>query len=210
MRIDLRLSDSRIAPLTGVALALFYVTVGVPVALLAHRSNRRNIVAVTLAVWSLLTMPCGLSQTIWQFLLARFGVGIGEAGGTPPSTAMLADWFPARKRAASYNVYALGAPLSAWLGSKVAGSVAGYLGWCAAFRALGIRGFAIAGLLFVTVREPKRGSLDGTTGPDAITPVRSATTLRFLRGQGCPLHMIAGGPLATSGGGALSGGRPPT
>ena len=86
IRQDLGLSDSGVTFLTGVALALFYVTVGIPIGALADRSNRRNIVAVSLALWSAMTAASGLSATYGQLLLARFGVGIGEAGGTPPST----------------------------------------------------------------------------------------------------------------------------
>src|SRR5690349_18554891 len=98
IRRELHLSDSRVAFLTGVSLALFYVTVGIPVAALADRANRRNIVAIALAVWSGMTALCGLAQNSGQLLLARFAVGIGEAGGTPPSTSILADKFlPARR-----------------------------------------------------------------------------------------------------------------
>ena len=95
IRLELRLTDSGIAFLTGVALALFYVTIGIPIALLADKANRRNILAIALALWSAMTALCGLAQNYWQLLLARFGVGIGEAGGTPPATSILADKFPA-------------------------------------------------------------------------------------------------------------------
>ena len=98
IRIELQLTDSGIAFLTGVALALFYVTIGIPIALLADKANRRNILAIALALWSAMTAVCGLAQNYWQLLLARFGVGIGEAGGTPPATSILADKFPASKR----------------------------------------------------------------------------------------------------------------
>ena len=91
IRQELHLSDSGIAFLTGVALALFYVTVGIPIAALADRANRRNILALALLVWSGMTALCGLAQSYGQLLLARFAVGIGEAGGTPPSTSILAD-----------------------------------------------------------------------------------------------------------------------
>jgi MFS family permease len=95
IRRELQLSDSGIGFLTGVAQALFYVTIGIPVALYADRANRRNILVVALALWSGMTALCGLASNYSQLLLARFGVGIGEAGGTPPSTSILADTFPA-------------------------------------------------------------------------------------------------------------------
>src|SRR5436853_4684663 len=89
IRQELHLTDSGVAFLTGVALALFYVTIGIPIALLADKANRRNILAIALALWSAMTAVCGLAQNYSQLLLARFGVGIGEAGGTPPATSIL-------------------------------------------------------------------------------------------------------------------------
>ena len=98
IRRELQLSDSGIAFLTGFALAMFYVTVGIPIAVLADRTNRRNILAVSLALWSAMTAVCGLARNYAELLLARFAVGIGEAGGTPPSTSILADKFPPAAR----------------------------------------------------------------------------------------------------------------
>jgi len=106
IRLELQLTDSGVAFLTGVALALFYVTIGIPIALLADKANRRNILAIALALWSAMTAVCGLAQNYWQLLLARFGVGIGEAGGTPPATSILADKFPAAKRPMALTIFA--------------------------------------------------------------------------------------------------------
>src|SRR5215475_14349519 len=122
IRLELRLSDSGVAFITGPALAFFYVTVGIPVAAFADRANRRNIIAVSLALWSGMTALCGLAHNRWQLILARFGVGIGEAGGTPPSTSILADKFPPARRPMALTIYALGTCLGAWLGSSVAGA----------------------------------------------------------------------------------------
>ena len=157
IRLEMRLSDSGVAFLTGVALAVFYVTVGIPIATLADRISRRNILVLALAVWSGMTAFCGLAQNYWQLLLARFGVGIGEAGGTPPSTSMLADTFPAARRPMALTIFALGACIGAWLGSSVAGSVAERYGWRAAFLVLGIPGVLWALIVWFTVREPRRG-----------------------------------------------------
>src|SRR5689334_4090933 len=107
IRQELHLSDSGIAFLTGVALALFYVTVGIPIAELADRVSRRDILAVAIAVWSGMTALCGLAHSYGQLMLARFGVGIGEAGGTPPSTSMLADKFPPARRPMAATIFAL-------------------------------------------------------------------------------------------------------
>src|SRR5882757_3090115 len=177
IRLELHLSDSGIAFLTGVALALFYVTIGIPIALLADRANRRNILAIALALWSAMTALCGVAQNYWQLLLARFGVGIGEAGGTPPATSILADKFPPAKRPMALTIFALGASLGAWLGSSVAGAAAERAGWRAAFLVLGIPGLLIALVVWLTVREPRRGQLDSSQAH--LQPTTFSATLRF-------------------------------
>jgi MFS family permease len=195
IRAELRLSDAGMAFLTGGALAMFYVTVGIPVAVLADRANRRNILAVSLAAWSAMTILCGLAHNRLQLTLARFGVGIGEAGGTPPSTSILADKFPPARRPMALTVFALGACLGAWLGSSVAGTAAERGGWRAAFLVLGIPGVVLGLIVWLTVREPRRGELDGRTAP----PGRStfAATLRFIAGQRSAVHLLIGGSVAT-------------
>lgn len=195
IRLELHLSDSGIAFLTGVALALFYVTVGIPIAALADRTNRRNILAIAIAVWSAMTALCGLAQNTWQLLLCRFGVGIGEAGGTPPSTSILADKFPAARRPMALTIFALGACLGAWLGSSVAGAAAERSGWRAAFLVLGIPGLVLALIVGSTLREPVRGQLDTA----AITPqnITLAASLRFIASQRSAVHLLAGGSVAT-------------
>src|SRR3984893_17565143 len=195
IREELHLSDRGIAFLPGVALALFYVTVGIPIAALADRANRRNILALALAMWSGMTALCGLAQNYWQLLLARFGVGIGEAGGTPPSTSILADKFPPARRPMANTIYALGTCLGAALGSLVAGAVAERAGWRAAFLVLGIPGLLVALLVWSTVREPRRGQLDSSAaGGQAVTLL---TTLRFIARQRSAVHLILGGSVAT-------------
>ena len=195
IRLDLRLTDSSVAWLTGTALALFYVTIGIPVAMLADRANRRNIVAVSLAIWSAMTALCGLAQNLLQFTLARFGVGIGEAGGTPPSTSIIADKFAARDRPMAMTVFALGAPLGAWLGASLAGAGAERYGWRTAFLVLGVPGGVIALLVFLTLREPRRGRFDVAGSPAALLSLPAA--LRFLLAQRSALHLIAGGTVGT-------------
>ena len=195
IRQELQLSDSGIAFLTGVALALFYVTVGIPVAALADRANRRNILVVALAIWSGMTALCGLAQNYTQLLLARFGVGIGEAGGTPPSTSMLADKFPPARRPMALTIWALGACVGAWLGSSVAGVVAERGGWRAAFLALGIPGLVVALLVWWTVREPRRGQLDSSAIPQRPTSI--LMTLRFIVAQRSAFHLLMGISVAT-------------
>ena len=195
IRQELQLSDGGVAFLTGVALALFYVTVGIPVAALADRANRRNILAVALALWSGMTALCGLAQSYLQLLVARFGVGIGEAGGTPPSTSILADKFPPDRRPMALTIFALGASLGAWLGSYVAGEAAQRGGWRAAFLVLGIPGVIMALIVRLTVREPRRGQLDART--DAAERSTLAATLRFIVTQRSAVHLLVGGSVAT-------------
>jgi len=195
IRLELHLSDSGIAFLTGVALALFYVTVGIPIAALADRANRRNILAIAIAVWSAMTALCGLAQNYSQLLLARFAVGIGEAGGTPPSTSMLADKFPAPRRPMALTIFALGACLGAWLGSSVAGAAAERSGWRAAFLVLGLPGLVVAAVVWLTVREPRRGALDAAS--TALSRSTLAASLRFIATQRSAVHLLAGGSVAT-------------
>jgi predicted MFS family arabinose efflux permease len=190
---ELELSDSGAGYLTGVALALFYVTVGIPVALLADRANRRNILACALVIWSGMTVVCGLARTFTQLMLGRFGVGIGEAGGTAPSTSLLADKFPPARRPFALTVFALGACLGAWLGSSVAGEAAERAGWRAAFLLLGAPGLLLAAVVWLTVREPQRGTFDRKSA--AAGQLRS--TLQFLRKQRSAFHIIVGGSIAT-------------
>src|SRR6266403_555112 len=195
IRQELHLSDSGVAFLTGVALALFYVTIGIPIAPLADRANRRRILAIALLLWSAMTAVCGLAQNYWQLLLARFGVGIGEAGGTPPSTSILADKFPPARRPMALTIFALGACLGAWLGSSVAGGAAERGGWRAAFLVLGLPGLAVALIVRLTVREPRRGQLDSTTSTQQ--PSTLLATLRFIARQRSAIHLLLGGSVAT-------------
>ncbi len=193
---ELVLSDSSIAFLTGVALALFYVTIGIPIASLADRANRRNIIAIALATWSGMTALCGVAQTYWHLLLARIGVGVGEAGGTPPSTSLLADKFPPAMRPFALTIFALGASLGAWLGSSIAGGAADRFGWRGAFLLLGLPGLLVGALVFLTVREPARGAFDSTSA--ARPPALSLSdTLRLVVRKRSAFHLLVGGSLAT-------------
>src|SRR5665213_2900178 len=127
-----------------------------------------------------------------QFLLGRVGVGIGEAGGTPPSTAIVADYFPADRRPMALTVLALGAPIGAWLGADMAGAVAHAYTWRAAFLALGVPGLVVGILVFLTIREPVRGRLDAIV--DDIKP-SFLESMRFLWRQKAAFHVVVGGGL---------------
>jgi predicted MFS family arabinose efflux permease len=187
IRLDLKLTDWGVGVLTGVPLGLFYVSFGIPMSWLADRSNRRNILVASLIVWSGFTALCGLSRSAFQFGAARIGVGIGETGGTPPANSIIADHFPADRRPMALGVFALGAPIGAWLGANVAGAVAQAYGWRAAFLALGIPGVVMGTLIYFTIREPRRGRMDAV--PDTGAPPL-LESLRFLWEQKAAFHVV--------------------
>ena len=187
IRLELNLTDAGAAFLTGIPLALFYVVCGLPIAWLADRSNRRNIVAASLILWSGFTVLCGLSVSYWQFLLSRIGAGVGEAGATPPSTSIVSDCFPAERRPMALSVFALGAPIGAWLAADVAGAFAQAYGWRAAFFALGVPGVLLGLLVFLSIREPRRGRLDALAGDRRASMLES---LGFLWRQRAAFHVI--------------------
>jgi len=189
IRLDLQLTDAGVGFLTGVPLGLFYVSFGIPMSWLADRKNRRNILAASLMLWSGFTALCGLSRNYWQFLAARIAVGIGETGGTPPANSIIADHFPADRRPMALGVFALGAPIGAWLGADMAGAVAHAYGWRAAFLALGIPGVIMGTVIYLTIREPARGRLDAVADTGAPPLLES---LRFLWRQKAAFHVVMG------------------
>jgi MFS family permease len=189
IRIDLHLTNFGVALLTGFAFGLFYVVLGFPLSWLIDRKSRRNIVAACLVLWSIMTAVCGLAQTALQFFLARVGVTVGEAGGTPGANSLLSDYFPATRRAMALTVFSLGAPIGAWVGYNVAGAIADTFGWRAVFFALGVPG-VVAGLaVWLTVREPRRGILDSEEDGEAPSFL---TTMRFLWQQRSAVHVMMG------------------
>jgi MFS family permease len=190
IRLELKLTDKGAAWLTGAPLAIFYVTFGILLSWFADRSNRRNILAASLIIWSAFTSLCGLSRSYWQFLLGRVGVGIGEAGGTPPSTAIVSDCFPPERRPMAMTVLGLGAPIGAFLGANMAGAVAQAFGWRAAFIALGVPGLIMGLVVYLTVREPPRGRLDAVAHEESASLM---TSLRFLWKQKAAYHVVMGG-----------------
>jgi predicted MFS family arabinose efflux permease len=193
IKAALRLSDFSIAFLTGTALACFYVTAGLPLAYLADRANRRSLVAAALAAWSVMTACCGIVQTYGQMLLARIGVGVGEAGGTPPSVSLLSDYFPWRTRALAMSIYSLGLSLGSALGTS-AGYVSDAWGWRAAFLVLGVPGLVVALAVRMTIAEPARGRLDEGPPPAKAS---FADVWNFARGQPALVHAWMGAAVYT-------------
>jgi MFS family permease len=158
---DLGLSDSMLGLLKGLAFAVLYTTLGIPIAWAADRWNRVNIVTISLAVWSAFTALSGFAQNAVQLALARVGVGVGEAGGSPPSHSIISDYFPKERRATALSLFSLGIPFGQMLAFLAGGWVLENLGWRNAFLIVGVPGLVLAILLKLTVKEPIRGAQDG-------------------------------------------------
>ena len=168
---DLLLEDWQLGLLAGLAFAVFYATLGIPVAWLADRTSRKRIVAISLAVWSAMTAAGGLAQNFTQLLLARIGVGIGEAGSSPPSHSIIADLYPPEKRAGAMGIYSLGVVLGAALGTFIGGMVAHAYGWRVAMYVIGLPGIALALIVWLFVAEPRRGLSDPSHKPADGAPM---------------------------------------
>lgn len=160
IKAELQLSDTQLSLMGGIAFALFYSGIAIPVAWLADRKNRVNIIAASVALWSLFTALCGLAQNFWHLFLARMGVGIGEAGGVAPSYALISDYFPPERRARALAFFSLGIPIGSALGVFFGGWIASNLDWRSAFIIVGLAGLPAALLVKLAIREPVRGGFD--------------------------------------------------
>jgi predicted MFS family arabinose efflux permease len=168
---DLDLSDSQLGLLTGLAFALFYATLGVPIARVADngRTNRSRLIAVCVAVWSLMTALCGVAQNFWQLLLARIGVGVGEAGCTPTAHALIADSLPPEKRAGGIAFFGLGIPIGGLMGTLIGGGMAEALGWREAFWVVGLPGLLLAVFVWFFLKDPRLGRAEPANAPPRLS-----------------------------------------
>src|SRR5215218_7448532 len=179
---DLGLSNTQLGLMGGLAFALFYSGLAIPIAWLADRKSRVGIIAFSIALWSLFTAACGLAQNFWQLFLARMGVGIGEAGGVAPSYALISDFFPPARRARALAFFSLGIPIGSALGVFFGGWIASHLDWRSAFIIVGLAGLPAALLVRFGIREPVRGSHDaaeaeaGQPAPPFLTVVAKLTS----------------------------------
>jgi predicted MFS family arabinose efflux permease len=146
--------------LAGLNFAVVYTTLGLPVAWLADRGNRVRIISIACAIWSACTVLTGKATSYMELALLRMGVATGEAGGSPPSYSLIADYFPAEKRGKALAVYSLGVPFGMLLGSAAGAWTAEHYGWRMAFVAVGAPGLVMAVVLWLAIREPKRGQMD--------------------------------------------------
>ena len=164
IKAELELSDTQLSLMGGIAFALFYSGIAIPVAWLADRKNRVNIIAFSVALWSAFTAVCGLAQNFWHLFLARMGVGIGEAGGVAPSYALISDFFPKERRARALALFSLGIPIGSALGVFFGGWIASNLDWRSAFIIVGLAGLPAALLVKLGIKEPVRGGFDTADG----------------------------------------------
>ncbi|MCH8099354.1 MAG: MFS transporter [Proteobacteria bacterium] len=195
IRDEFQISDAYLGFLAGTAFAIFYVTLGVPIAQYADRCNRRNLIAVAVALWSAMTALSGLAANVWQLTLARIGVGIGEAGCSPPAHSMIADYFPPEKRSTAMGFYTLGISAGIMLAYLAGGWVVQNIGWRAAFFIVGIPGLLLALVVRFTLKEPRRGSSEERQ--DSGVQPRLLEVVRFLRGRNSFVHMALAAGLSS-------------
>jgi MFS family permease len=157
---ELLLSDTQLGLMGGLAFAIFYTLLGIPIARLADTRSRVRIMTIALTLWSLMTAACGLAHSFVQLFCARLGVGVGEAGGVAPAYSLVCDYFPPRQRARALSVYSFGIPIGSAVGIVLGGFITHWLSWRMAFVIVGLAGLVLAPLMHWTVREPVRGGLD--------------------------------------------------
>lgn len=186
---DLGIADWQLGLMTGTAFAIFYCTLGIPIARLAERRNRPWIIGLSLAAWSGFTALCGLAQNFWQLVLARIGVGVGEAGCTPPAHSLIADYTPKEQRASAMAFYSMGNPVGALIGVVTGGLIADAFGWRVAFLIVGLPGILLAMVVVATLVEPRlrKAAAAVRAATEAGAAQRDATSfgdvMRVLRGK---------------------------
>jgi predicted MFS family arabinose efflux permease len=193
---DLKLSDSQLGLLGGFAFAILYSTLGIPIARLAETRSRKGIITAALVVWSAMTALCGQATGYGSLFAFRIGVGVGEAGASPPAHSLIADYFPPARRATALSIYSLGIPIGVLLGAVLGGVIAQRYGWRPAFAMVGLPGLGLAVLTQFTLREPARGFYDAAEAVGAGTPSLMAV-VRRLGARRSFLHVAAGAVMAS-------------
>ncbi|PZQ56443.1 MAG: MFS transporter [Phenylobacterium zucineum] len=216
IKVDLKLTDQQLGWLGGLSFALLYTTLGIPIARLAERTSRVNIIAVAIVIWSAFTALCGTATSYVQLLLYRVGVGVGEAGLSPPAHSLISDYFEPKKRATALSIYSFGIPLGTMFGAMAGGWIAEHLSWQAAFMVVGLPGVLVALAIKLFVKEPPRGWADqalaeespaalGREASEAGAPTAAAaekppsilSVARRLFGSWGMFHMAAGITMAS-------------
>lgn len=199
IRRDLGLSDTQIGLMTGIAFAAFYTFLGIPIARYADRpaTNRVGLIAGALVIWSGMTALCGQAQSFVQLLLARIGVGVGEAGCSPAAHSLIADLAPPERRASALAIYALGIPIGTLLGMLIGGLLADSYGWRAAFVVVGLPGILLAGAVMLLLRDPRRGkALRAATATQPPRTLSNREALAEILGSRAYVLLVAAGSAA--------------
>ena len=190
IKLHFQISDTQLGLLTGVMFALFYATLGMPMAMWADRRNRRNLITFSIALWSLMTALCGAAMQFWQLLLARIGVGVGEAGSNPPSHSIISDLYAAEERGTAMAIFGLGVNIGVMLGYLIGGWVNEWLDWRWAFVVAGVPGLVIALIVRFSMVEPPRGYADGIIERPPAPPF--ASVVRFMMSKASIVHLLIG------------------
>lgn len=194
------LSDTQLGLLSGFAFALFYSVLGIPVARIAERMDRRWLIAISLAIWSGATALGGLARSYASLFALRVAVGVGEAGASPPAHSLITDFFPPNRRGTAFSIYSLGVSAGVLIGSIAGGYIAQAYGWRMTFVIFGVPGLILAILIPLTIREPKRGRLDtprGGADTDKVPPLGEVFR-RFVHKRAL-FHCVAGASIAAFG-----------
>lgn len=200
IKVDLGLSDTQLGYL-GIAFAIFYVIAGIPIARWADKSNRRNIISLSIASWSLMTALTGAVQNFWQLLAAR--VGVGEAGCSPPAHSMITDMYPPERRATALSTYSVGINIGIMFGILLGGVINQFFGWRWAFFVVGAPGLLVALFVRLTVEEPPRGFSEKKVVEVASVPFKRV--LEFIMQRNYLVHLsMASGLSALAGYGLTS------
>lgn len=195
---DLKLTDAEFGAIGGIAFAVLYSVLGVPLAMIADRTSRSRVIAAALTVWSAFTALCGTAAGFWQLFVYRLGVGVGEAGGVAPSYALIADYFPPERRARALAIFSLGIPLGLALGTLIGAYLAAWVNWRAAFIAMGVAGIALAPIMLIFVRDRPRSTGEGASAPSLLStfPTVAQKPTFWLMASAASLSSLAGYGLA--------------
>jgi MFS family permease len=202
IKAELHVSDAKMGLLGGLTFGVLYALLSIPIARVAERKNRVAIISISTALWSLATAVSGFASNFAHLVLARIGVGIGEAAGAPATTSVIADYFPRERRASAMAIYSLAVPLGAFLGGTAGGYVALHWGWRAAFLIVGFPGVVLALLQWLTLREPPRGQND--PGVDIHNTPPFSAVLRRFTDRPALIHVVFGALVSTVAGYGLS------
>lgn len=181
IKADLGLSDTQLGLMTGLSFALFYATLGVPIARIADRRSRSRLIASAITLWSVMTAACAAAGSFWTLLLCRMGVGVGEAGLSPPAHSLISDYYEPERRATALGLYSVGIQVGVFLGFVAGGLINHYFGWRMAFLVVGLPGLLLAVLIRFTMREPPRGQFDPPGAADGASESLPATLAALWR-----------------------------